>query len=76
MANKQPAENAQCATCMHYDEEYPGICPAFPNGIPDGILSGKDTHEQVHPKQVADFVYYMHPNLRYPSDSDIITGES
>lgn len=75
MAKSKPTNGSPCATCIHYDEEYVGICPAFPNGIPDDILNGEKNHDTVIPGQTIDFTYYIHPKFRYPGD-DIIKEES
>ncbi len=39
---------AACATCKH---KHPGAaaCDAFPNGIPESILSGKNRHDKPYP---------------------------
>lgn len=44
-----------CANCR-YLEEYP-VCPAFPQGIPNEILSGENGHTEQHPDQVGSFVF-------------------
>ena len=47
---------SQCATCKHlivggYS------CPAYPDGIPDSLLEGDQTHNKVHSGQKGDFVF-------------------
>lgn len=71
MAQNKPTEDSQCSTCIHYDEEYQGICPAFPHGIPADIISGNETHNKVKQDQMGDFVYVQDPEYIYPTD-DII----
>ena len=42
--------NPQCENCEHYNwEEWPPICKAFPNGIPDDITIGKTDHRKPYP---------------------------
>jgi len=45
-----------CADCKHLDEN-PGGCPAFPQGVPDEILSGENKHTEKHPDQKGDLVF-------------------
>lgn len=33
-----------CATCKHRSKKAPGYCLAFPDGIPEEILTGKNDH--------------------------------
>ncbi len=49
---KQP----RCSNCKHLNENPEG-CPAFPDGIPDDILSGKILHKVPIKGQVGDYVY-------------------
>jgi hypothetical protein len=34
----------ECASCVHFSRNCPA-CRAFPNGIPEDILSGRVSHE-------------------------------
>lgn len=46
---------SKCAGCIHFVRlEY--ACKAFPDGIPDKFLSGKETHNKVVDGQVGKFV--------------------
>jgi len=53
------AHTSQCYDlCRHYsgdivteDQEVVPVCPAYPRGIPLGILSGKVRHDRVLPGQ-------------------------
>jgi hypothetical protein len=40
---------AQCFRCKHFLEGYK--CPAFPEGIPNDILSNEFIHNKKHPEQ-------------------------
>ncbi len=44
-----------CNDCTWYSEDV--ICTAFPDGIPDIILTGENDHSKVLPGQVGDFVF-------------------
>lgn len=47
---------SQCASCKHFVEsDY--YCKAFPDGIPDVILNGKQKHDSVVKEQVGDTIY-------------------
>ncbi|SFM43682.1 hypothetical protein SAMN05421863_102855 [Nitrosomonas communis] len=35
-----------CATCVHRSQKAPGYCLAFPDGIPEEILSCKNDHRK------------------------------
>lgn len=39
--------DSQCNHCRHYGGS--GVCPAFPSGIPVGILAGMVDHSQPYP---------------------------
>ncbi len=56
------SDKSPCASCRH-DEEHPEGCPAFPEGIPEEILTGEDQHTKPHPDQVGD---YLNTPPRYP----------
>lgn len=45
-----------CWNCKHC-EDIKLVCPAFPKGIPDEILFGKDKHLQVRADQQGDIVF-------------------
>ena len=50
-----------CVGCSYYKSD-PDRCPAFPEGIPEEIGTGKLNHDRVFPGQVGDFVFRMfHP---------------
>ncbi|WP_181391702.1 hypothetical protein [Methanospirillum lacunae] len=41
-----------CQTCRHYYQNNPDdllVCEAFPDGIPDPILTGEDNHHRAFP---------------------------
>jgi hypothetical protein len=45
----------QCATCVHYVDD--NKCLAFPDGIPDVILTGEIDHDRPMMDQVGSFVW-------------------
>ena len=48
--------SSQCAKCKHFDwENY--TCKAFPVEIPDGLLSGKDSHNKILPNQTGEIIF-------------------
>lgn len=49
---------SQCARCKHFhgDDYY---CPAYPNGIPAELLSGKENHNSVKHDQEGDAVFEL-----------------
>jgi len=44
-----------CTRCKHFDS-LGFICPAFPNAIPDGLLSGKAIHNTVVKGQDGNYI--------------------
>ena len=45
-----------CNKCKHFDSfEY--ICLAFPNGIPDELLSGEAKHDEVIKGQTGETIF-------------------
>jgi hypothetical protein len=48
-------ENLLCITCKNYLDEL--NCLAFPDGIPEEILSGDNDHEKPLPEQFNGLVY-------------------
>jgi len=48
--------NMACITCAHFDGKTT-TCKAFPEGIPDVIISGLDTHEKPLPFQKNSVIY-------------------
>lgn len=44
-----------CGNCKNYIGE--GICTAFPNGIPNEILTGENDHKTPLPEQDDDIVF-------------------
>jgi len=45
-----------CFDCIHLDEKE-WVCIAFPNGIPEEILTGESPHTKPLPDQENDIVY-------------------
>ena len=47
---------SQCASCKHFmqDDYY---CSAYPDGIPDKLLEGKSTHNEVCKDQTGTIIY-------------------
>ena len=45
-----------CLHCEHYNEK-DGNCSAFPEKIPNDILTSHFLHTQKHPDQVGDYLY-------------------
>ena len=46
----------QCSLCKHFhgDDYY---CPAYPDGIPDELLSGKEKHNSIIKGQKGETVF-------------------
>lgn len=45
-----------CGSCKHFvEDDY--YCPAYPDGIPDRLLEGKDSHDEVRKDQTGTTVY-------------------
>lgn len=47
---------SDCATCFFFNLNH-FSCIAFPEGIPENILSGKSRHRQTVPNQEGNTVY-------------------
>jgi hypothetical protein len=45
----------QCASCVHYQGA--NMCPAFPEGIPEPILTNEVLHNKPTPEQKGSFVF-------------------
>lgn len=45
--HSQPTQSS-CTTCKHYFRDRPRLlaCAAFPNGVPEEILWGRDKHTE------------------------------
>lgn len=41
------SESTQCPVCVHYQGELK--CAAFPNGIPQSIITGRRDHSKPYP---------------------------
>jgi len=48
---------APCSKCMQDFDSITFTCKAFPGGIPDQILGGKDMHEKPLPEQKNSVVF-------------------
>ncbi|MCS7032175.1 MAG: hypothetical protein NZL92_11695 [Gloeomargarita sp. SKYG116] len=64
-----------CPTCRHFDAARLR-CPAFPNGIPIGILGGNHAHVVPWPKQAGKTVWEPKPGSPSLADIDIENGEN
>ena len=38
-----------CTTCIHFNNDEPATCAAFPHGIPMKVISGENKHRQSLP---------------------------
>ena len=47
----------QCFECKHIETDSYQICKAFPEGIPEDILTGEFDHTEKHPGQKNDIVF-------------------
>jgi len=52
----EPKNTSYCSKCLHYDADNM-VCSAFPNGIPDQLLSGQIQHKSKFPEQVGTDVF-------------------
>ena len=44
-----------CATCKHYNKDL--TCKAFPDGVPEKIITGLQEHNEPIAGQVGDFIH-------------------
>jgi hypothetical protein len=53
--------SSPCSICKHFqrDDFY---CPAYPEGIPDSLLSGKEQHNQVRKDQKGTTIFEEDPD--------------
>jgi hypothetical protein len=47
---------SKCAKCLHFNFSELN-CKAFPNGIPEIFLSGKEVHSKVEKNQVGNIIF-------------------
>lgn len=47
---------SNCANCIHF-EDWDYFCAAYPDGIPDELLSGKMRHDKIIKGQTGQTVY-------------------
>ena len=47
--------SSQCAQCRHYNGDY--SCVAFPDEIPESLLSGEQKHDFVIPSQQGNVIF-------------------
>ena len=45
---------SQCARCKHFDNY---TCAAFPDGIPEKLLTGEQKHDKIIPGQTGSTVF-------------------
>ena len=58
MDTSVPENKLQCAKCINYIRNIKNtICKAFPEGIPEDILSDEFEHIKKHPKQKNDILF-------------------
>ncbi|MDE0561808.1 hypothetical protein OU792_17560 [Algoriphagus sp. NF] len=50
-----------CFKCKHF-RRFEGGCDAFPDGIPDEIISGENKHKEPLPDQENDIVFELDEN--------------
>ncbi len=67
-----------CQTCVHYYQNSPGdllTCEAFPDGIPDTILSGIEDHRRSFPGDQGVMYEPMHsPEIISRNEEEIRIG--
>jgi hypothetical protein len=44
-----------CRFCKYFEGEKKGICPAYPDGIPDKFAYAQDVHVEVEDDQTGSF---------------------
>jgi hypothetical protein len=66
-----------CQTCKHYYQNNPDdllVCEAFPDGIPDPILSGEDDHRRTFPGDHGIVFEPMHSHEIISREEEEIKG--
>ena len=58
-----------CAFCAHWkgDPDRYRVCAAFPDGIPEEIWTGRNTHQQHYPGDHG-IHFELHPDAKRPPD--------
>ena len=52
---------SSCGSCKHFIED-DFYCPAYPDGIPDELLQGKEFHTKVRKDQTGNTVFEEDPD--------------
>ena len=57
VGNPDELQVCQCNNCLNNNNDKYVTCKAFPEGIPEDILTGEFDHTKKHPEQDNDIVF-------------------